>query len=107
MTDQLLDMGAQAERTALAWQRTGLSATAVGVLLEQTYPASHPLPPWPGILLMATGAVVAAVVAPLHYVRVLRAVRAGATPVSSGIVPGMVLVVLVVVAGAAAALALG
>jgi uncharacterized membrane protein YidH (DUF202 family) len=35
-----LDPGASAERTRLAWRRTGLSATAVGLLAVR--PAFHP-----------------------------------------------------------------
>ena len=75
MTDRLSDSGAQAERTALAWQRTGLTASAVGALLVHADPVS----PWPGVVMLATGTVVAAVVAPRRYVRTLRAVRAGAS----------------------------
>lgn len=106
-SDELSDTGAPAERTALAWQRTGLSAMAVGVLLVHTHPAAGPLTPWPGFVMMAAGGLLGAVVAPLRYLRILRAVRGGATPLARRVVPGMVLVILVVVAGTALSLVVG
>ena len=83
MNDQLWDPGTQAERTALAWQRTGLSAAVVGALLTHLNPAGQPLAPWPGLLVMVFGAAAAAVVAPLRYSSVLRAARSGRTPLST------------------------
>ncbi|WP_300007512.1 DUF202 domain-containing protein [Pseudonocardia sp.] len=96
------DRGAQSERTALAWQRTGLSAAAVGLLAVHAHPAGHPVPPWPGLLLLATGGMLAAVVAPIRYLHVERATRAGNGPLSSAAVPGVALLVLTTVVGIAA-----
>lgn len=97
MTDELTDAGAPAERTSLAWQRTGLAATTVGALLVRL----HPVTPWPGVLLMTVGALLAAAVAPLRYARIRRAVHAGSTPLARHAVVGLVAAVLVVIAGAA------
>lgn len=78
--DGLFDAGAQAERTALAWQRTGLSAIAVGALLVHTHPERYALSLLPGVLLMMSGTLSAAVFAPLRYRRIVRAVRARHSP---------------------------
>ena len=75
--------GAHAERTAQAWQRTGLAAAAVGVLAART------LSPAAGIALATAGALAAVLVAPLRYARV----RAGTgSPVAPGLVLGAALV---------------
>ncbi|GAA2544477.1 DUF202 domain-containing protein [Pseudonocardia hydrocarbonoxydans] len=100
------DPGAQAERTALAWQRTGLSAAAVGLLVVHAHPAGHPVPPWPGLVLLVAGAAVAAVLAPVRYRHIERVVRAGGAPLSRATVPGTALLVAVAVLGVAAVLAL-
>lgn len=105
--DRIPDAGAQAERTALSWQRTGLGALAVGALMIHTDPTHYPLSPWPGVLLMAVGAVCAAVLAPLRYQRVLRAVRAGNPPVSTLTIPALSAVLVIVTIGAGSALLLG
>lgn len=101
---ELFDPGAQAERTALAWQRTGLSTAAVGLLLVHAHPVGHLLPPWPGLLLVTAGAVLAAVVSPVRYLRIDRTVRAGGGPSSSGTVPAITLVVLLCILGVGAIL---
>lgn len=101
------DRGAQAERTALAWQRTGLSAAAVGLLLMHAHPPGNPLPPWPGLLLLVLGGAVAAVVAPIRYRHIERCVRAGGGPSSARTVPGTALLVLAGIVGVAAVLVLG
>lgn len=80
--DPLVDAGAQAERTALAWQRTGLTGIAVGALLVHAGPT-----PWAGALVLATGVAVAAAVAPLRYAAILRALGDDRTPVSRRLVP--------------------
>ena len=105
--ERIPDEGAQAERTALSWQRTGLAAVAVGALLIHTDPAHYPLSPWPGVLLIAVGAVCAAVLAPVRYRRVLRSVRAGRAPASTLTIPALSVVLVVVTIGAGSALLLG
>ncbi len=104
--DAVWDRGAQAERTALAWQRTGLSAAAVGLLLVHAHPAGHAMAPWPGLLLLVVGGAVVAVVAPIRYRRIERWVRCGAGPSSAGTVPGTALLVLTSIVGVAAVLVL-
>lgn len=66
--------GAQAERTALSWQRTGLAAVAVGALTART------VAPVAGLVLLAAGVLAAAVVAPLRYTRIRRATASGVSP---------------------------
>lgn len=74
--DALLDLGAQSERTALAWQRTGLTAIAVGALFVH----HHPQLLSSGLLLVTVGALSAGVMAPLRYRQILRAVQAQCSP---------------------------
>lgn len=104
--DVVWDRGAQAERTALAWQRTGLSAAAVGLLLVHVHPVGHVLPPWPGLLLVALDGALAAAVAPVGYPHIERTVRSGRGPLCTRTVPGTALLVLTSVVGVAAVLAL-
>lgn len=73
----LLDPGAQAERTALAWQRTGLALLGVGAVLLRAGGVTRPLSVVVGLLDVATGAVLGAVVAPARYRRTL--LRVGQT----------------------------
>lgn len=79
----LFDPGAQAERTALAWRRTGLGLVGVGALLLHSGgdgPAVLSL--GVGAADVATGAVLAGVVAPARYRRTLADVTAGRTPLA-------------------------
>ncbi len=99
----LLDAGAQAERTALAWQRTGLSALGVGALLVHAESGTDPIP---GVLLMAAGVLTAAVLAPLRYRRVLYSLRSQRSPVAPRTTAALAMLVCVVVAVAAATVVL-
>ncbi len=98
---QLLDAGAQAERTVLAWQRTGFSAMAIGALLVHGHVEEHLLPLWPGLLLMVLAGVAVLVFGPRRYRRVLSMVSTGQTPLSGRMVPGAALVTLIVTLGVA------
>ncbi|MCX6463659.1 MAG: DUF202 domain-containing protein [Pseudonocardiales bacterium] len=105
--DAVWDPGAQAERTALAWQRTGLSVAALGLLLVHARPAGYGPALWAGVLLLVAGGALAAVVAPVRYRHIERVVRSGGGPASSGTVPATALVVLAGIAAIAALLAVG
>jgi uncharacterized membrane protein YidH (DUF202 family) len=105
MTDsQLMDVGAQAERTALAWQRTGIGMMVVGALLLR-WDVNEQLPVWPGLLLTAAAGVAVLFLVPHRYRRVLRTVRAGDTPLSRGMVPTTALLTMLVILGIGAELA--
>lgn len=79
----LLDPGAQAERTALAWQRTGLALVGVGaVLVHVDGSGSSHLSLAVGLLDIAAGAVLGAVVAPLRYKRTLLMVGEASSPLA-------------------------
>lgn len=107
MTDELLDAGAQAERTALAWQRTGFAAAAAGAILTRVELVRHPVASLPGLLLMAAGVGAAAFVAPIRYVRVLRAIRSGRSPSSGPTLLGATVLLVLVALAAGASVALG
>lgn len=82
-SDLLLDPGAQAERTALAWQRTGLALVGVGAVLlhvGDTGPSRLSLAG--GLLDIAAGVVLGAVVAPLRYRRALISVEKASSPLA-------------------------
>lgn len=99
MNAELLDVGAQAERTALAWQRTGIGAMAVGALLMHAHVHAQLLSPWPGSLLIVVAALAILILVPQRYRRVLATVRAGRSPLSRGMVPGATLVLVVATIG--------
>lgn len=67
MTQWTPDHGASAERTRLAWRRTGLSATAVGLLAAR--PAFAPHAGIPAALIAAAAMVGWAVLVGLAYRR--------------------------------------
>jgi uncharacterized membrane protein YidH (DUF202 family) len=98
---ELMDVGAQAERTALAWQRTGIGVMAAGALLMRWNVEQH-VPAWPGVLLTVVAGLAILVLVPHRYHRILRTVRAGHTPLSRGMVPGAMLLVMVLALGIAA-----
>jgi len=95
---ELFDIGAQAERTALAWQRTGIGAIAVGALVLR-WCVTEDFPLWPGIVLAACGGVTTLFLVRQRYHRVLRTVSTGQTPMSRLLVPGTTLFMVVVVLG--------
>ncbi|BDX30316.1 hypothetical protein TUM20985_08630 [Mycobacterium antarcticum] len=94
--EELMDVGAQAERTALAWQRTGIGAIAVGLLWLRGSVHQHLLSPWPGLLLTAAATLAVLLCVPQRYRRVLHNVRTQRTPLSRGMVPGTALVLAIV-----------
>lgn len=75
------DYVAAAERTALAWERTGFGIVSVGALLvhdsRENGRAAQFLV---GIAVMGLGAMVSVLVAPARYRRVMTDVRAGRSP---------------------------
>lgn len=101
---ELIDVGAQAERTALAWQRTGIGMMAIGALLLRWTVVEH-LPVWPGIVLTAFAGLGVLVLVPDRYHRMLQVVRAGHTPLSRAMVPAATLLMVGVILGVAAELA--
>lgn len=106
MTDsELMDVGAQAERTALAWQRTGIGVMAVGALLVR-WDVTENLPVWPGILLTTVAGLAVLILVPVRYRRVLRTVRAGRNPVSRVMVPATLILLTVVILGVGVELAI-
>ena len=94
-----MDAGAQAERTALAWQRTGIGAMAIGVLMLRGHVHQPSLSWWPGLVLTIGAGIAVMVFVPQRYRRVLSNLRAQRTPVSRALVPGTTLVLALVVIG--------
>jgi uncharacterized membrane protein YidH (DUF202 family) len=93
---ELMDVGAQAERTALAWQRTGIGTMAAGGLAVR-WSVTEQFPLWPGVLLVLFGAFASLVLVRRRYRRVVKTVRAGQSPRSRILVPGAALLMMVVV----------
>jgi uncharacterized membrane protein YidH (DUF202 family) len=93
---ELMDVGAQAERTALAWQRTGIGTMASGALAVRWSVTEH-FPLWPGVVLVLVGAFASLVLVQQRYRRVLKTVRAGQSPRSRILVPGAALLLVAVV----------
>ena len=61
--ERLYDVGGQQERTALAWDRTGVALMVVGALyLRGGQPPYHHVRHWPGlaVLILGAGLIVAA-----------------------------------------------
>lgn len=95
---ELLDVGAQAERTALAWQRTGIGTIAVGALVLR-WCLTENFPLWPGVVLAACGGVTTLFLVRQRYQRVLRTVTTTETPLSRFLVPGTTIFMVLVVLG--------
>lgn len=102
--DGLFDVGAQAERTALAWQRTGIGVMAAGALVVR-WSVAEDFTVWPGVALTVFGAFLALYIVRQRYRRVLTTVRAGQTPLSRYLVPGTTAFLLLVVIATAIAVA--
>lgn len=108
MTDsELVDIGAQAERTALAWQRTGIGAIAIGALSMREHLSQQLVPSWPGVLFTVVASVGIVVLVPQRYRRVVGNVRAGTTPLSRMMVPGATLALVLFTIAIGADLLLG
>lgn len=76
----LLDVGAQAERTALAWQRTGLALLGAGAIL--LHAGGGRVTVGVGLLDLVAGTGMGAFVAPVRYRRTLRHVGDSRSPLA-------------------------
>lgn len=102
MTDDApLDATTAAERTSLAWQRTGLAIIVTGALLVHALAGGGVLRVIPGVVLVATGVVVAAFVGPLRYRAILRKVEADQSPREHALATAASLTVIAAVVAAA------
>lgn len=91
-----LDVGVQAERTTLAWQRTGTGVIVTGLLIAR-WSAVEDFPLWPGLMLAAFGALSGLMLVRRRYHRILRTVSTGRTPLSRYLVPSTALLMISVV----------
>ena len=97
-TDPLFDPGLQAERTAMAWQRTALGVGAIGALLvHHAGVASWGALPGALGLLTAIGLIVAS---EHRYERTVRQVRYGGAPVSRFLVRSLTAATVLLAASA-------
>jgi uncharacterized membrane protein YidH (DUF202 family) len=101
---RLFDVGAQAERTAMAWQRTALGLVAVAALTVR-WSVTENLPVLPGIALAVAGGLAGLVVVRQRYLRVLRTVPHGQTPVSRYLIPASTVFMVAVTVGIAVGVA--
>jgi uncharacterized membrane protein YidH (DUF202 family) len=106
--ETVADAGLQAERTYLAWQRTGLSFAAVGALLVHAAGGvKHPLSDVPGLIGLAVGAVVL-LRGLLRYRLAVEAARGQRSTAAGAAVGGIALAATVLsVAGLVLVLAVG
>jgi putative membrane protein len=92
----------QPERTALAWQRTGLGVLAVaGLLAHGAVRQSEPVALVAAGVAGLMGLVVLGALAPIRYRQVRRSLRAGTVPSAAGMVAAATGAVAMVAAGAA------
>lgn len=103
-TGQLFDVGAQAERTALAWQRTALGLVAVAALTVR-WSVTENFPVLPGIGLAVAGGLAGLVVVRQRYLRVLHTVQTGQTPASRYLIGATTLFMVAVIVGIAVGVA--
>ena len=101
---RLFDIGAQAERTAMAWQRTGIGVMAAGALVVR-WSVAEDFTVLPGIALTVFGGFLSLYIVRQRYRRVLTTVEAGQTPLSRYLIPGTTVFLLVVVVATAIAVA--
>jgi uncharacterized membrane protein YidH (DUF202 family) len=78
----LPDLGAAAERTSLAWQRSGLGMIAVGALFVRVHQGPRLLSVLLGCVLIGTGILATALVGPWRYRTILAQVSAAQSPTS-------------------------
>lgn len=105
MTDRkLFDVGAQAERTAMAWQRTGIGVMASGALVVR-WSVAEDFTVWPGVALTVFGGFLALYIVRQRYQRVLTTVTAGQTPLSRYLIPATTAFLLVASVATAIAVA--
>lgn len=106
MTDreraELFDVGAQAERTAMAWQRTGIGVMAAGALVVR-WSVAEDFTVWPGVLLTVFGGFLSLYIVRQRYRRVLTTVESGQTPLSRYLIPATSAFLVVVVVATAIA----
>ncbi|MGH3764241.1 MAG: YidH family protein [Pseudonocardiaceae bacterium] len=75
----LPDLGAAAERTSLAWQRSGLGMIGVGALFTRAHTLLSLLT---GSVLIGAGVLAAVLVGPWRYQAILARIRVGKSPSS-------------------------
>lgn len=79
--DRILSFVAAAERTALAWERTGFGFVGIGaVLVHDSRANSGAFQLALGIAVMASGALTSVLLAPSRYRTIMRRVSGGSTP---------------------------
>jgi uncharacterized membrane protein YidH (DUF202 family) len=96
----LLDLSTAAERTCLAWQRSGLGMVGVGALFIRGHVLLSVLS---GFVLVGTGVLTTALVGPWRYQAILARVRAQRSPSSRCV---MLIAAVVICASAGAGLGL-
>lgn len=99
---ELFDVGAQAERTAMAWQRTGIGVMAAGALVVR-WSIAEDFTVWPGLVLTVFGGFLSLYITRQRYRRILTTVEAGQTPLSRYLVPATAVFLLVIVVAIAIA----
>lgn len=82
-TPRLVEHAAQAERTALSWQRTGFRVLLVGALLAHTGQIpGHVDPEVAALVVIALGTLLSTLVPTVRYRRIVADIEQGHTPAS-------------------------